>query len=110
MSSLPFLTSRMHEDLTPHSHNGVPAEHSISGRRDPSSEESDVVAETIETERPNAIVENARREFSSAFGDLARGKRNWQLIAFALGAAVLVQALTTFRLASTAHPIPYVVQ
>ena len=31
-------------------------------------------------ERPNALVANARREFSSAFGDLARGKRNWQLI------------------------------
>ena len=25
--------------------------------------------------RPNAIVENARREFASVFGDLARGKR-----------------------------------
>lgn len=60
--------------------------------------------------RSNAIVENARREFSSAFGDLAKGKRNWQLIAFALGAAVVLLSLTTFRLASSAHPVPYVVE
>jgi hypothetical protein len=33
------------------------------------------------TDRPNTIVENARREFASAFGDLARGKRNWQIAA-----------------------------
>jgi type IV secretion system protein TrbF len=68
------------------------------------SSESDV------TERPNAIVENARREFASAFGDLARGKRNWQIIAFALGAVVLVQALTSLRLVAAAHPVPYVVE
>lgn len=61
-------------------------------------------------ERPNALVANARREFASAFGDLARGKRNWQLVAFALGAVALVQALTTFRLANSAHPVPYVVE
>src|SRR5881397_1124679 len=34
--------------------------------------------------RPNAIVENARREFASVFGDLARGKRNWQVVPFAV--------------------------
>ena len=61
-------------------------------------------------ERPNAIVENARREFTSAFGDLARGKRNWQLIAFALVAIVVIQAFATFRLASAAHPVPYLIQ
>ncbi|MGH7617864.1 MAG: VirB8/TrbF family protein [Gemmatimonadaceae bacterium] len=60
--------------------------------------------------RGNTIVENARREFSSAFGDLARGKRNWQLIAFALGGILVLQALTTLRLASAAHVVPYVVE
>lgn len=63
-----------------------------------------------EGDRPNAIVENARREFTSAFSDLARGKRNWQIIAFVLGAVVLLQAITTLRLTATAHPVPYVVQ
>ena len=61
-------------------------------------------------ERPNAIVQNARREFASAFGDLARGKRNWQVVAFLLGAVALVQALTSYRLATSAHPVPYVIQ
>jgi type IV secretion system protein TrbF len=63
-----------------------------------------------EDARQNAIVANARREFSSAFGDLARGKRNWQVIAFALGAVVLVQAATALRLSAAAHPVPYVVE
>lgn len=61
-------------------------------------------------ERPNAIVENARREFTSAFGDLARGKRNWQVIAFTLGAALVLLSLSTLRLAQSAHPVPYVVE
>lgn len=60
--------------------------------------------------RPNLIVENARREFVSAFGDLARGKRNWQVVAFVLGAILLVQGLAMLRLAASAHVIPYVVQ
>lgn len=63
-----------------------------------------------EQQRQNAIVENARREFVSAFGDLARGKRNWQVIAFVLGAVLLVQGLAMLRLAATAHAIPYIVQ
>jgi len=33
----------------------------------------------------------ARREFESVFGDLAKGKRNWQLMSFAL--AVLLGAV-----------------
>lgn len=110
MSRLPFLSPQAHAELAPRSRNVAVMAHSTSEHRDPAPDESVAAAETIEPHRPNAIVENARREFSSAFGDLARGKRNWQLIAFALGAVVLVQALTTFRLASTAHPIPYVVQ
>lgn len=61
------------------------------------------------TDRPNTIVENARREFASAFGDLARGKRNWQIAAFCFGAIALVEGLTAFRLASSAHPVPYLV-
>jgi len=62
-----------------------------------------------ETARPNAIVANARREFASAFGDLARGKRNWQIAAFVFAAIALAEGLTAFRLASSAHPIPYLI-
>jgi type IV secretion system protein VirB5 len=60
--------------------------------------------------RENAIVENARHEFTSVFSDLARGKRNWQIAAFLLGAIGILQGLTTFRLSTSAHPVPYVVE
>jgi type IV secretion system protein TrbF len=68
------------------------------------------VPDNEDTRRSNAIVENARNEFVSAFGDLARGKRNWQIIAFVLGAILLLQGLSLFRLAASAHAIPFVVQ
>ena len=60
--------------------------------------------------RRNNFVENARREFLSAFGDLARGKRNWQIVAYVLGAILVLQALSILRLAASAHAIPYIVQ
>lgn len=60
--------------------------------------------------RDNAIVANARREFANAFGDLARGKRNWQIISFFLVVVLVIQAATTLRLASSARAVPYVVQ
>ena len=60
--------------------------------------------------RPNAIVENARREFASVFGDLARGKRNWQVVAFALAGVVAVEALAMIGLARAARVVPYVVR
>src|SRR6059036_2404717 len=60
--------------------------------------------------RPNAIVENARREFAGVFGDLARGKRNWQVVAFALAGVVAVEALAMIGLARAARVVPYVVR
>src|SRR5438876_3499942 len=60
--------------------------------------------------RPNAIVENARREFASVFGDLARGKHNWQVVAFALAGVVAVEALAMIGLARAARVVPYVVR
>jgi len=60
--------------------------------------------------RPNAIVENARHEFASVFGDLARGKRNWQVVAFALAGVVAVEALAMIGLARAARVVPYVVR
>lgn len=52
----------------------------------------------------------ARNEFSNAFGDLARGKRNWQLMSFALIALLAVTTLSYVRLASSQRVIPYLVQ
>lgn len=51
-----------------------------------------------------------RREFEGVFGDLAKGKRNWQLVAFALVAVLGIQTVGFVRLALTSRVTPYVVQ
>ncbi|MDQ6633831.1 MAG: type IV secretion system protein [Gemmatimonadota bacterium] len=52
----------------------------------------------------------ARNEFANAFGDLAKGKRNWQLMAFALAGILGVVTLAYVRLASSSRVVPYVVE
>ena len=52
----------------------------------------------------------ARNEFANAFGDLAKGKRNWQLMAFALAGTLGVVSLAYVRLASSSRVVPYVVE
>src|ERR1700737_4967631 len=52
----------------------------------------------------------ARTEFANAFGDLARGKRNWQLMAFGLAAILGMVTLAYVRLASSSRIVPYVVE
>ena len=52
----------------------------------------------------------ARHEFMNAFGDLARGKRNWQLIAYALAGLLALLAIADLRLAVSSRVVPYVVQ
>ena len=52
----------------------------------------------------------ARHEFMNAFGDLARGKRNWQLIAYALAGLLALLAIADLRLAASSRVVPYVVQ
>jgi type IV secretion system protein VirB5 len=52
----------------------------------------------------------ARHEFANAFGDLARGKRNWQLVAFwSLGLLTLC-VISYVRIASSARVVPYLVE
>lgn len=51
-----------------------------------------------------------RREFSGAFADLARGKRNWQWIAFAQTALLAAVTLAYVELASESRITPYVVE
>lgn len=67
-------------------------------------------ASAPDSRRANEIVENARREFASAFGDLARGKRNWQVAAFALAGVVALEAVALLGLARAARVVPYVVR
>jgi len=52
----------------------------------------------------------ARTEFMNAFGDLARGKRNWQLIAYALAGLLALVAIADLRLAASSRVVPYIVQ
>jgi type IV secretory pathway TrbF-like protein len=52
----------------------------------------------------------ARNEFANVFGDLARGKRNWQLIAFLLAGVLGIVTLAYVRLASASRVVPYIVE
>jgi type IV secretion system protein TrbF len=52
----------------------------------------------------------ARTEFMNAFGDLAKGKRNWQLTAYGLMGLLALVALANFHLTASSRVVPYVVQ
>jgi len=51
----------------------------------------------------------ARHEFMNAFGDLAQGKRNWQVIAYALAGLLALVTIAYVRLVASARVVPYVV-
>src|SRR5579864_8385580 len=51
-----------------------------------------------------------RGAFAGAFGDLARGKRNWQLMAFGLLGLFGIVLVAYVRLASETRITPYVVE
>jgi type IV secretion system protein VirB5 len=57
----------------------------------------------------NHII-TARNEFANTFGDLAKGKRNWQVMAFALAGTLGAVSLAYVRLASSSRVVPYVVE
>ena len=52
----------------------------------------------------------ARHEFTNAFGDLARGKRNWQVLAYALVGLLTLVTIAEVRLAASARVVPYVIE
>src|SRR5260370_288208 len=52
----------------------------------------------------------ARTEFMNAFGDLAVGKRNWQLIAFALMGLLTLVTIAYVRVAHSPGVVPSIVQ
>jgi type IV secretory pathway TrbF-like protein len=51
-----------------------------------------------------------RNAFAGAFGDLARGKRNWQLVAFGLLGLFGIVLVAFVRLAAETRITPYVVE
>ncbi len=52
----------------------------------------------------------ARTEFTNAFGDLAVGKRNWQLIAFPLMGLLTLVTIAYVKAARSPGVVPYIVQ
>lgn len=66
--------------------------------------------QTYASSTPDNRIIAARDEFANVFGDLAKGKRNWQLMAFALVAVLGLVSAAYVRLASSARVVPYVVE
>jgi type IV secretory pathway TrbF-like protein len=62
-----------------------------------------------ESRRDSAWL-TARTEFAGVYGDLARGKRNWQLMALALVTVLVIETVGYIRLSLTARVTPYVVE
>lgn len=56
-----------------------------------------------------SYIDAARREFAGIFGDLARGKRNWQIMAFALAGLLAIIMVAYIRLAASTRLVPYLV-
>ena len=64
----------------------------------------------IRTNEPATPYLRGRSEFDSVFGDLAKGKRNWQLVAFAALGIGLVLAGGLISVATQSRITPYVVE
>jgi type IV secretory pathway TrbF-like protein len=64
----------------------------------------------LSTEGDRNHLITARNEFANAFGDLARGKRNWQVMAFSLAGLVSMLSIAYIRLATSARLVPYVIE
>jgi type IV secretion system protein TrbF len=60
--------------------------------------------------RTDAPYLRGRAEFDSVFGDLAKGKRNWQLIAFASLTVAFILAGGIVALATQSRITPYIVE
>ena len=59
---------------------------------------------------PESPYVRGRAEFDSVFGDLAKGKRNWQLAAFGAIAVAAVLAVGLVSVATQSRITPYVVE
>ena len=82
--------------------------------REPSTGEADVAPRPILLGKPGVEQENpylaGRRAFADRYMDLAKGKRNWQLAAFAALGLLATVTLAYIQLASTARVTPYLVE
>ena len=81
----------------------------MNGMRSEAREDHHIVSSVLGGPERNHIIA-ARNEFANLFGDLARGKRNWQLMAFLLAGVLALVTVAYVRLAASAHVVPYVVE
>jgi type IV secretion system protein VirB5 len=72
--------------------------------------ESSIVSRSVPTNESDASYVRGRSEFDSVFGDLAKGKRNWQLVAFAALGIGFVLAGGLISLTTQSRITPYVVE
>jgi type IV secretion system protein VirB5 len=79
------------------------------GRRDLPAPPTRLDAEAATQPSTNHIIA-ARNEFSGVFGDLAKGKRNWQLMAFSLTVLLALVTFSYVRLVASARVVPYLIQ
>jgi type IV secretion system protein VirB5 len=56
------------------------------------------------------LAQRGRAEFLSMFSDLAKGKRNWQLVSFGLLGLTIILAIGLVTLATQSRITPYVVE
>lgn len=67
-------------------------------------------AKAVDAEAGDGRILAGRHEFANAFGNLARGKRNWQIIAFVSLALLGIAVTTLAKLSLSSRVIPYVVE
>ena len=104
MSLLRRLTRR--PDTAPPSGDGV------AGSRPPSLSDPDDSPHKgwARTEKTPPEVLRGRYEFARQFTDLAKGKRNWQLVAFGSLALLALSVVGLVTLATQSRVVPYVVE
>ena len=70
----------------------------------------DRVATALRFARTDSPYVHGRAEFNAVFGDLAKGKRNWQIVAFAALGLAFVLGGGLISVATQSHITPYVVE
>ena len=102
MSLLSRLTQRSRPDAASgDGYAGAPA---------PSLSDGDAPEGWARTEKTPPEVLRGRYEFARQFSDLARGKRNWQLVAFGSLALLALSIVGLVTLALQSRVVPYVVE
>lgn len=99
--------------LRPPTAGGLTAPGSPGGARGPALPAHDPPPHAVDGAAENSwvhAVERGRVAFTGAFGDVAKGKRNWQIAFFCLLGVTIPQTIALSTLATRARITPYVVE